>query len=711
MTFISLSPRRVFNSRRSVRTTLLLILIVGVGVLIGPARRSRVQAFSAPPTVPTPCQPKIAFVSDRDDGNLEIYIMNADGTGQTRLTNNPANDLRPSLSENGAKIAFESDRDQQLGEIYVMNADGSSVTRLTNNTVFEFDPSITGDGSKIVFTSSDDDGNSNIWIINSDGTGLTQLTDSGQDNNPSISADGTKIAFVSTRNDTSGVYIMNSDGTGEVLLKEFAADPAMNANGTKVAFMKSVVENVGEEDETSHLQIFVINANGTGETQVTHNSRENVWPSFSPDDAKIAFQSQIDVSEGLPHAEIYTINTDGTGETNVTNHASNSGEPSFGGCNQPPTADAGSDQTIECSGGSMLVQLDGSGSSDPDNDTLTYSWKEGATEIATGPIPFVNLSNGTHTITLTVTDLSNASDTDDVTITIQDTTAPVITLNGDNPMTVECNTSFSDPGASANDGCAGPVGWSATGSVDPTVPGSYTITYLATDGTNQATATRTVNVVDTIPPVITLNGNNPMTVECHTSFTDPGASANDGCAGPVSWGATGSVDLNVPGSYTITYSATDGTNQASATRTVNVVDTTAPTITMTTNVIRLNTANHKYVTFNVSDFVSAVSDGCDSLLGINNVVIVSVSSDEPENSNLDGNTTNDIVIAPNCKSLQLRAERADRGNGRVYTITLKVKDPSGNIGTAVRKVFVPMTAGGNAIEGPGPGYTVNGCNP
>ena len=103
----------------------------------------------------------------------------------------------------------------------------------------------------------------------------------------------------------------------------------------------------------------------------------------------------------------------------------------------------------------------------------------------------------------------------------------------------------------------------------------------------------------------------------------------------------------------------------------------------------------------------------DSGVDVNDIVISQVTSDEPENANGngDGNTTNDIVIAANCKSVQLRAERADESNGRVYTITLKVKDAAGNVGMGVRKVFVPVNSGGTAIEGPGPGYSVTGCSP
>ena len=81
---------------------------------------------------------KIAFSTNRD-GNFEIYVMNADGSSQTRLTNNPASEFDPDWSPNGTKFAFVSTRDGDF-EVFVMNADGSGQRRLTNNTATEFDP-------------------------------------------------------------------------------------------------------------------------------------------------------------------------------------------------------------------------------------------------------------------------------------------------------------------------------------------------------------------------------------------------------------------------------------------------------------------------------------------------------------------------------------------------------------------------------------------
>ena len=116
---------------------------------------------------------KIAFTSDRD-GNYEIYVMNADGSNQTRMTNHYDVDLLPSWSPDGSKIAFTSYRDGNA-EIYVMNADGSNQTRMTNNDTTDLNPSWSPDGSKITF-SSDRDGNTEIYVMNADGSNQTRMT-------------------------------------------------------------------------------------------------------------------------------------------------------------------------------------------------------------------------------------------------------------------------------------------------------------------------------------------------------------------------------------------------------------------------------------------------------------------------------------------------------------------------------------------------------
>ncbi len=141
-----------------------------------------------------------------------------------------------------------------------------------------------------------------------------------------------------------------------------------------------------------------------------------------------------------------------------------------------------------------------------------------------------------------------------------------------------------------------------------------------TPGVEEIVLANTTSLIQNLPPaagstgvVITLNGANPMTVQCATGFTDPGATAVDSCAGVQPVTAAGSVNTSVPGSYTITYSANDGNGHtATKTRTVNVVDTTAPTISCPAeNIVAYLPLNSTATSLNVS-FTVTGSDTCGS---------------------------------------------------------------------------------------------------
>lgn len=326
---------------------------------------------------------KIAFVSNRI-GNPEIYVMNPDGTGQMRLTNNLKNDTSPVWSPDGTKIAFMSDRDGNP-EIYVMNADGSGQTRLTNNPAFDGwigDGSAwSTDGNKIRFI-SDRDGTREIYVVNLDGTKQTRITNNlpyyvmNENRAPTLSPNGNKITFsvgYPPAHGTEDTYIfaINVDGTGHTLMRyadgvifdELKGSP----DGKKLAYIQI-------NPAPLRYSVIVMNSDGSGlkaiergsfapfsglnwspdSTKIAYNSQfpfggppwgsltvsnadgskiiydqkgyqNDGSPAWSPDNLKIAYVSG---SEGNP--EIYVMNADGTGRTRLTNNAASDNSPAWG---------------------------------------------------------------------------------------------------------------------------------------------------------------------------------------------------------------------------------------------------------------------------------------------------------------------------------------------------------------------------------------------
>ena len=159
---------------------------------------------------------KLVFVSNKSgEGRYDIYTMNVTGTNPVRITtiNNADSYFTPFWSPSGSKIIFTGERDGNQ-DIYVINAEGSNQTRLTDNPAIDWGPHWSPDGSKIVF-GSDRNGNHDIYVMNADGSNPVNLTNnSASDITPAWSPDGKKIAFA--RNET--IWVMNSDGSMQTQL-------------------------------------------------------------------------------------------------------------------------------------------------------------------------------------------------------------------------------------------------------------------------------------------------------------------------------------------------------------------------------------------------------------------------------------------------------------------------------------------------------------
>ena len=224
---------------------------------------------------------RLAFVSDRD-GNSEIYVMDADGQNQTRLTDNDHWDGSPSWSPDGSRLAFMSNRDGNI-EVYVMDADGQNQTRLTDNyNGWGFSPSWSPDGSRLAFAPGVE-----VYVMDANGQNQTRLHAGGW--SPSWSPDGSRLAFVSDRDGNSEIYVMDADGQNQTRLTDndhWDGSPSWSPDGSRLAF-------------ASNSGLYVMDADGQNQTRLHAGG----WfPSWSPDGSRLAFASK---------GEIYVMDANG----------------------------------------------------------------------------------------------------------------------------------------------------------------------------------------------------------------------------------------------------------------------------------------------------------------------------------------------------------------------------------------------------------------
>ena len=267
--------------------------------------------------------PKIVFGSSRNNGNHDIFLMDLDGSNQTRLTTSGAYDDQPKWSPDSSKIAFMSGRDGNL-EIYTMNPDGASQTRITNNLLADGFPAWSPNGTKIAFVRGNLQNPSTfeIVVMDANGSNQVQLTnDSAIDGVPSWSPDGSKIVFMSGGSsvfdpNSFEIYSIKADGTSRTRLTNnniVDGQPSYSPDGSKILFAS------GDAMSPGGIEIYVMNADGSNRAQLTSNSVTDGFPAWSFDGANIVFASGSVNDETT--VELFVMNADGTHPAKLTTNS------------------------------------------------------------------------------------------------------------------------------------------------------------------------------------------------------------------------------------------------------------------------------------------------------------------------------------------------------------------------------------------------------
>ena len=482
---------------------------------------------------------KIAFASNRD-GSLQIYVMNADGTGQTRLTSNGSNNDSPRWSPNGTKILFQSDRDNPGSgsfDIYLMNADGSGQTRLTTDANDDSAAVWSPDGTKIAFQSLRNGSWYQVYSMNADGSNQLNLTNTSfSESQPSWSPDGTKIAFASER-DRPGfksVHVMNSNGSNQHRVTFSSGEiedtqPAWSRDGSKIAFVStrdSTLETWQETDDDGNVlnrsklhlnkEIYLMNVDGSGQTRLTNELANDDSPSWSPDGSKIVFRSDRERDWSDPSTQVWTMNADGSSQIDLSNSVNGDYSASWasGSANQPPVANAGGPYNGVTA---QSISFNGGSSFDPDGSITSYAWNFGDGGTGSGvSSSHAYTTAGTYNVSLVVTDNSGATASAAATATITQANQPPIANAGGpyNAVTAQ-SISFNGGGSFDPDGSITSYAWNfgdgGTGSgLTPAhayaTVGTYTVTLTVTDNQGaQASATTNASVTTATADFFTQN--------------------------------------------------------------------------------------------------------------------------------------------------------------------------------------------------------------
>lgn len=275
----------------------------------------------------SPVYSKIAFSRQESQSDWDLWIMDLNGSNQTRIYNSTSNDADPHFKFDGNKIVFSrfTQGTPPTQDIYTIDPDGTNLTNLTSDTQSEATrPKWSWDGTKIVYCITAGIDNKDIYMMNSDGTVKTALiTGSNNDEWPSLSPDGLYIIFqryvgAISNQKTKICRYKISDGTITELTDGNNLDemPAYSPDGNYILFKRG----------TTNPDIYRLRLDNMTTENLTNNSVADDAPTYSYDGTKIGW---IQSTSGMSTAEIWIMNSDGTSKTQLTSNSVADFNPTF----------------------------------------------------------------------------------------------------------------------------------------------------------------------------------------------------------------------------------------------------------------------------------------------------------------------------------------------------------------------------------------------
>ena len=505
---------------------------------------------------------RIAFSSTRD-GNPELYSIAPDGSSEQRLTWTSATEQQPAWSPDGTKIAYERADPGSRFRIWAMNADGSGQTQISqepSTNADDSDPVWSPDGTQLAFSSTRA-GTWNLWVMNADGTGL-HLLSAAFATSPSWSPDGTRLVY----SGLDGLAVMNADGSNAHTIISSGppiSGPSWSPDGRHIVFARN--DSRGYPGE-----LYLADPDGTNETQLTTGGFNNANPVWSPDGTKVAFQRSAPAPGPW---NVWTIGADGLGALPLS---SGTGDlsPDWGTSlliPEPSPPDAPSIDIYSPTADGFYI---------PGRDTQAFYLCSSAVSFIVscqGEAPLgapIDVSNsGPHTFTVRAVDGQGRSATKTVTYQVIDIAPPTIDLRtpadgatyelGSN-LTVDY--SCSDPGGSGVAYCQGDLPNGAP--LNTSSVGTHRFSVTAIDQASHVTQTTvTYTVVDRQPPRIEIQSpladhEYPQGTTLSASYYcwSPGGAHILSCEGSLPNGAT--VDTSRIGLRTFTVTAQDANGRS-----------------------------------------------------------------------------------------------------------------------------------------------------